>query len=281
MKRVHNSIDLTGRYFGLFKVLFYYDTIRPYKVARARWFCECACGNYKVITGDRLKTGRSKSCGCLNHTHNMTGTKIYNTWKSIKRKKTGICEDWKDFNTFYKWSTENNYAEELFLSRIDRNFVYSPDNCRWTQEYLNGPAPVIKEGDLVPTYSCLGCGKSLKRWNQKYCSTTCQVDTQYKKRIDEWRSGEHNGLTGGYQIARFLRKYLFDKYNNSCAICGWNKMNLFSKRIPLEVEHIDGDYTNNKEENLILLCPNCHSLTATYKGANLGNGRKERSKYNL
>lgn len=33
---------------------------------------------------------------------------------------------------------------------------------------------------------------------------------------------------------------------------------------------------NNKEENLLLLCPNCHSLTSTYKGANKGNGRPGR-----
>lgn len=48
---------------------------------------------------------------------------------------------------------------------------------------------------------------------------------------------------------------------------------------PLEVEHIDGNFENNSEENLTLLCPNCYSLTPTYKGANKGNGRKERKKY--
>ena len=35
------------------------------------------------------------------------------------------------------------------------------------------------------------------------------------------------------------------------------------------------------EDNLDLICPNCHSLTATYKGANKGNGRKDREKYSL
>jgi predicted HNH restriction endonuclease len=50
-------------------------------------------------------------------------------------------------------------------------------------------------------------------------------------------------------------------------------MNPYSKKIPLEVEHIDGNYMNSKEENLTLLCPNCHSLTSTAKGANRGNGR--------
>jgi 5-methylcytosine-specific restriction endonuclease McrA len=37
----------------------------------------------------------------------------------------------------------------------------------------------------------------------------------------------------------------------------------------------DGDATNNKEENLTLLCPNCHSLTPTYRGANKGNGKRD------
>ena len=48
-------------------------------------------------------------------------------------------------------------------------------------------------------------------------------------------------------------------------------------RVRLEAQylfqHIDGNSKNNKEENLTLLCPNCHSLTKTYKGANRGNGR--------
>lgn len=55
--------------------------------------------------------------------------------------------------------------------------------------------------------------------------------------------------------------------------------NPYSGTIPLEIDHIDGDYTNNSEDNLQLLCPNCHSLTSTYKGANKGQGRKDRKKY--
>ena len=40
-----------------------------------------------------------------------------------------------------------------------------------------------------------------------------------------------------------------------------------------------GNFENNSETNLTLLCPNCHSLTPTYKGANKGNGRKDLKKY--
>ena len=57
-------------------------------------------------------------------------------------------------------------------------------------------------------------------------------------------------------------------------------VNPYTNISPLEIEHIDGNYLNNLESNLILLCPNCHSLTATYKGANK-NGRKSRKKYSL
>lgn len=55
-------------------------------------------------------------------------------------------------------------------------------------------------------------------------------------------------------------------------------MNPYTHRIPLDVHHKDGDYSNNDEKNLDLLCPNCHSLTNTYKSLN-PHGRKMRKKY--
>jgi hypothetical protein len=48
--------------------------------------------------------------------------------------------------------------------------------------------------------------------------------------------------------------------------------------LPLEIHHKDNDYRNNNEENLELLCPNCHALTEGYKGAN-SKGREGRDKY--
>ena len=128
--------------------------------------------------------------------------------------------------------------------------------------------------------NCLYCGKSLKH-KGKYCSNICQAEFQYQNYILNWKAGKVNGLKGKYQLSNHIRKYLFLKYDSKCSICGWSEINPYTNIVPLEIEHLDGNYLNNNEDNLILLCPNCHSLTSTYKGANRGNGRKDRKKYSL
>ena len=128
---------------------------------------------------------------------------------------------------------------------------------------------------------CLNCGCEYNIYRStkgKFCSNKCQADYEYKQFIDKWKKGEDPGLRGEYGTSMYIRRYLFDKYNCSCQICGWNEINPFTGKVPLEIHHIDGDYTNNKEENLQLLCPNHHSLTETFKGRNK-NGRKGRKKY--
>ena len=125
----------------------------------------------------------------------------------------------------------------------------------------------------------MNCNQKISSKN-KFCSNKCQKEYEYKKYIKKWKNNEVSGMRGEYQISMYIKTYLFEKYNNKCARCGWGKVNPYTKNIPLEVEHIDGNYQNNSEENLILLCPNCHSLTETYKGANINHGRKQRRKYN-
>jgi predicted restriction endonuclease len=100
----------------------------------------------------------------------------------------------------------------------------------------------------------------------------------YEQYINDWQQGINTGMRGKTSLSHHIRKYLFEKYDSKCCQCGWSEINPYTNKIPLEVEHIDGDYTNNCESNLELLCPNCHSLTKTYKGANKNKGRP-RSKY--
>ena len=129
---------------------------------------------------------------------------------------------------------------------------------------------------------CLYCAeKLLKRSQTKYCNATCQNNLSYELYIERWKQGLETGSMAIYCVSKHVKRYIREKYNNKCAICGWCEINKTSGKIPLELEHIDGIWDNNKEENLILLCPNCHSLTPTYKGANKGKGRSNRKKYSL
>ncbi len=61
-----------------------------------------------------------------------------------------------------------------------------------------------------------------------------------------------------------------------CTRCGWNERHPVTGKLPIEVEHIDGNWTNNDPSNLTLLCPNCHALTSTFRALNRGKGREKR-----
>jgi Zn finger protein HypA/HybF involved in hydrogenase expression len=59
---------------------------------------------------------------------------------------------------------------------------------------------------------------------------------------------------------RLIRENIFEAKCSNCNLKEW-----LGLPIPLELEHIDGDRYNNRLENLKLLCPNCHALTATWR----------------
>jgi hypothetical protein len=94
--------------------------------------------------------------------------------------------------------------------------------------------------------------------------------------IKSWLAGDINGGLSTGLVSRHIKRFLREKYNNCCEKCSWAEINPYTGKVPLDVEHVDGDYTNNKLDNLKLLCPNCHSLTSTYKALNKGKGRGSR-----
>jgi hypothetical protein len=123
---------------------------------------------------------------------------------------------------------------------------------------------------------CLNCGKEIKRG--KFCDNTCYAEYNAKQYIERWKKGEENGLSGKYGIASAVRQYIFEKNENKCEVCGRSYINPYTGLSVLQIHHKDGDCTNNREENLQLLCPTHHAMTENFGSRNPNATRKDNRK---
>lgn len=156
--------------------------------------------------------------------------------------------------------------------------IYKCDNCSMefdNYRKLNGHKRIHgpSEGKYLssrrsssPLNECKHCNSTIPSRNI-YCNNKCQKAFEKQLTFDKVENGKAN--------SRHVKIYLIEKYGEKCMDpkCAWD----FSQRpIKVELEHIDGNSENNNLFNCILLCPNCHSMTNTYKAKNKGNGRYSR-----
>lgn len=186
-----------------------------------------------------------------------------------------------------KWAKEKSYLEQAILvdklayEEIGRHYNCTGGNIKKVAKKLGIQLRATSSHIEHIKYSnCLNCGKKFEIMHScrgKFCCNKCAQEYKYKHSILLWKQGKKSG-TNSFKCATYVRRYLFEKYHNKCQICGWGKINKYTGKIPLQVHHIDGNCLNNKENNLMLLCPNCHSLTENF-GSRNKNGLHLRSIY--
>lgn len=116
--------------------------------------CQCSCGTVKTYQLANLKSGITRSCGCLNrefhtnHGHSPRGkaSPEYNSWKSMISRCTNpnaqgyeyyggrgikVCQRWQTFENFFA-DMGKKPSPQHSIDRTDNDGNYCLENCKWT-----------------------------------------------------------------------------------------------------------------------------------------------------
>ena len=121
--------------------------------------------------------------------------------------------------------------------------------------------------------TCEYCGKRFEyRKNQRFCCNECCSKYNHEKSYKFFLKNPDMFCRGNYTPKNFKSEFL-NEQNNVCAICG-SKQEHNGKPLVFVLDHIDGDASNNKRENLRMICPNCDSQLDTFKSKNKNSKRR-------
>ena len=172
------ALDLTGKTFGRL------TAVKPTAERRDRkivWEFRCSCGNTHLALAKKVKSGHTKSCGCLQADsmvvaglakrgkyvkHGMCSHKFYETWKGmIKRCYLPSSKDYANYHgrgitTYHLWRSDprgfisflethlGDRPKGHTLDRIDNNRGYFPDNLRWADAQTQYDNSIQKKAEV-------------------------------------------------------------------------------------------------------------------------------------
>lgn len=126
--------------------------------------------------------------------------------------------------------------------------------CETREIYAGHRSGHVRNGEIakrkLSTRTCLVCKKHFPLGMGGHM----KVHNKTFDELTDYRSKKHR---------------LLEERGHSCEVCLTSDW--MDQPIPIEIDHIDGNSSNNEKENLRLICPNCHAQTSTYRGKNVGN----------
>lgn len=203
-----NFIDLTGK---IFERLLIIKRVDNNKWRQSCWLCRCSCGKEVIVCSGNLKSGQTKSCGCLKlkhgHTKNGKKTGLYRSWQNMIDRCTNtnnkhwkdysgrgiiVCERWLRFENFLKDMPE--WKPRLMLERRNNNKGYYKSNCYWATPKQQ--ARNRRNNHLV---LCFGKTQIIMKWSE---------ETGIPAQTIQWR------ITHGWSPERALTEPVRKRKNN-------------------------------------------------------------------
>ncbi len=192
-RRIQN---IAGQTFDRVTVL----SLAGIRAKKTHFNCRCSCGKELVISADKLKSGHTRSCGCLltdfasrlNYRHGESSggkpTAEFKCWQGIKERcltttnraypsyggrGITVCSRWLDSFEAFLADMGRRPSADHSIDRIDNNGPYSPENCRWaikkTQNNNRRSTKVVKVKDFEGSFksACEHFGVPYKTAHQR------------------------------------------------------------------------------------------------------------------